>query len=180
MSIFNESGISFDFGKGWECIKFDEDNAYKRVSNNLKHTKGVDFIGIYNRQLVIIEVKNFSNYTFDVATKERLKYEGEKLMTEIAEKVRDSLACISAAARFSTNNPAFWKSINQLILDNSIKVKVVAWIEFDEGDRETKHAQIHVWRDTLKRKLKWLHAIDVSINNIDNPPPFKDCVATAN
>ncbi|KAA6329871.1 hypothetical protein EZS27_021360 [termite gut metagenome] len=101
-------------------------------------------------------------------------------MTEIAEKIRDSLACISAAARFSTNNHAFWKSINQLILDSNVKVKVIAWIEFDERDGETKQAKMRVWRDTLKRKLQWLHAIDVSINNIDNPPPLKDCVATPN
>ncbi|KAA6316453.1 hypothetical protein EZS27_033239 [termite gut metagenome] len=107
MSIFNESGISFNFGEGWEYIRFDKDKAYKRVSDALQHTKGIDFIGIYNRQLVIIEVKNFSNHTSDVTTKERLKHEGEKLMTEIAEKVRDSLACISAAAKFFTNNHAF-------------------------------------------------------------------------
>ncbi|KAA6322263.1 hypothetical protein EZS27_028178 [termite gut metagenome] len=180
MNIFNESGISFDFGKGWECIKFDEEKAYKRVSDNVKHTKGIDFIGIYNRQLVIIEVKNFANHTSDIVTKERLKQEAEELMTEIAEKIRDSLACVSAAARFSTNNHAFWKFINQLILDSNVKVKVIAWIEFDERDGETKKIKMRVWRDTLKRKLQWLHAIDVSINNIDNPPPLKDCVATAN
>lgn len=72
MSNFQESGISFKFSSPqWAVVKYDEHLAHKKVSNALQPTKAVDFLGIHdNRQLFLVEVKNYRGHTHDAETQE--------------------------------------------------------------------------------------------------------------
>ncbi|GHT19067.1 hypothetical protein AGMMS4957_02540 [Bacteroidia bacterium] len=45
-------------------------------------------------------------------------------------------------------------------------------IKFDEPNAKEKKAKMSAWGDKLKKKLHWLHATAISINNVDNPPPI--------
>lgn len=170
----NESGIIFEHDDSTcSSIKFDEHNAYKKVDRCLKPTKGVDFIYIYdNNKLVFLEVKNFLGHTSDPSTQDRLKNNAEELMTEIALKVRDSIACATAAARYSPHDVDFWNSFNNIFLDDTTKILIIAWIEFDGNNEKEKKFKMSLWREKLKKKLKWLHAAGISVNNINNPPPI--------
>lgn len=48
MSKFQESNLNFDFkGAGWSVVKYDEHVAHGKISNVVKPTKAVDFLGIY-------------------------------------------------------------------------------------------------------------------------------------
>lgn len=68
MSNFQESGINFKFqSPKWNVVKYDEHLAHKKVSNALQPTKAVDFLGIHdNRQLFLVEVKNYRGHTHAV------------------------------------------------------------------------------------------------------------------
>lgn len=130
--IIEESNLRFSFqDENWWVVKFDEDINYTKVIKNLQGTKGVDFVGIYNSDnLFFFEVKNFRNHTMDIQSQERLANGGEDLTTEIAQKVRDSLACIIGASRNATNNIEKWRSTCNLISTNK-PFKIIAWIEED-------------------------------------------------
>lgn len=110
MSDFQESGISFKFSSPkWAVVKYDEHLAHKKVSNALQPTKAVDFLGIHdNRQLFLVEVKNYRGHTHDAETQEVLQAKGDELMRRIAVKVRDTIATATNAARFSTNDEDFF------------------------------------------------------------------------
>jgi hypothetical protein len=174
MKATEESGIIFEHDETTcECIKFDENVAYKKVDKMLKPTKGVDFIYIFNnKRLAFVEVKNMKGHTTDSATKEKFKDEAEDLMTAIAIKVRDSIACGMSAAKFSTNDSKFWKSFNTIFLKEDESVIVVAWIEFDGENEREKRSKMKIWGDKLKQKLHWIHSVKVSVNDIDNPAPL--------
>lgn len=74
----------------------------------MQPTKAVDFLGIHdNRQLFLVEVKNYRGHTHDAETQEVLQAKGDELMRRIAVKVRDTIATATNAARFSTNDEDF-------------------------------------------------------------------------
>ena len=81
MSNFQESGISFKFSSPqWAVVKYDEHLAHKKVSNALQPTKAVDFLGIHdNRQLFLVEVKNYRGHTHDAETQEVFQAKGDEL-----------------------------------------------------------------------------------------------------
>jgi len=167
-----ESGIRFDYDENaCRCIKFDDDVAYRSVERHLKPTKGVDFIYMSDDKLVFVEVKNFIGHTHKPETKERLDENGDHLMTEIALKVKDTLACALSAARFSTNDHEFWHSFNRYFIDEKKKVLVIAWIEFDARNEKERRAKMDAWNRKLKQKLHWIHSVKVSVNSVQVPPP---------
>ena len=170
MSNFQESGINFKFqSPKWNVVKYDEHLAHKKVSNALQPTKAVDFLGIHdNRQLFLVEVKNYRGHTHDAETQEVLQAKGEELMRRIAVKVRDTIATVTNSARFSTNDEDFFTRINQLLLDNQKKIVIIACIELDIAGEKEHKARMSVWMQKLKQKLAWLHAAKISINPIEN------------
>ena len=170
MSNFQESGINFKFqSPKWNVVKYDEHLAHKKVSNALQPTKAVDFLGIHdNRQLFLVEVKNYRGHTHDAETQEVLQAKGEELMRRIAVKVRDTITTVTNSARFSTNDEDFFTRINQLLLDNQKKIVIIACIELDIAGEKEHKARMSVWMQKLKQKLAWLHAAKISINPIEN------------
>ena len=169
MSKFEESNLNFDFNEvEWNVIKYDDHPAHKKISNGVQPTKAVDFLGIYDdKKLYFIEVKNYRGYTGDPKTQEVLKAGGEELMRRIAIKVRDTIAGATNAARFSTNEKNFFIRFNEILLDDTKKIVVIAWIEFDEMNEKERKAKMGVWQQKLKQKLSWLHAAKVSINSVN-------------
>lgn len=169
MSDFIESNINFSFNSSWSVVKFDGHQAHKKVEKRLKPTKAVDFLGIYNNaQLFFVEVKNYRGHTGDGTTQEVLQRDGEELMHRIAIKIRDTIASSTASSRFSTNDKDFFTQVNQLLLDDSKKMVIIACIEYDAKNEKERKVQMSIWQQKLKQKLSWLHAIKVSINSVDN------------
>ena len=146
MSNFQESGISFKFSSPqWAVVKYDEHLAHKKVSNALQPTKAVDFLGIHdNRQLFLVEVKNYRGHTHDAETQEVFQAKGDELMRRIAVKVRDTIATATNAARFSTNDEDFFTLINRLLLDGQKKIVVIACIELDVADEKEHKVRMSI------------------------------------
>lgn len=168
MSDFQESGINFCFQPNWTVFKYDEHLAHKKVEKFLKPTKAVDFLGIHNDKLYFVEVKNYRDHTGDDTTQEVLQGNGEELMHRIAMKVRDTIATSTGAARFSTNDGAFFTRVNQLLLDEEKKLVVIACVELDVSNDKERKAKMGIWQQKLKQKLSWLHAVRISVNSVSN------------
>lgn len=168
--IFEESNLRFTFQDDkWWIVKFDDDVNYIKVSKNLQNTRGVDFVGIYNsRNLFFFEIKNFRNHTMDDQTQIRLANGAEDLTTEIAQKVKDSVACIVGASRNATNESNKWKDACNIISNNK-PFNIIAWIEEDDPNTEYKRKKRKAYLSTriskLKNKLHWLTS-RVFIENI--------------
>lgn len=95
MKTFNESGLVFEFETPpWDIVfQFDTHKAYLDLSKDIPETKAVDFIGVKAEFIHFIEVKNLRHVRIE--SKPRL--DGE-LWIEVAQKVRDTLACLFARA----------------------------------------------------------------------------------
>lgn len=154
MIRFEESDLAFEFGSHWRVFQFDKHHDYQNMKDTLEETKGIDFLGIYdNRELYLIEVKNLRGYRLE--NRDRL-LKGE-LAIEVAQKVRDSLACIIGAHRTSSN-PEFWQSYKRLLCDADASIKIVLWLEFDlpSHPQQARKVRASVATNVFKQKLTWL------------------------
>ena len=55
--VFEESGLLFTFSDAWNVRPFDDHRYYRWFSG--RGFRGVDFVGVYRDQLVLMEVKNY-------------------------------------------------------------------------------------------------------------------------
>ena len=125
----------------------------------MQPTKAVDFLGIHdNRQLFLVEVKNYRGHTHDAETQEVLQAKGDELMRRIAVKVRDTIATATNAGTFSTNDEDFSPGLTRLLLDGQKKIVIIACIELDVADEKGHKVRMSIWMQKLKQKLSWLHA----------------------
>ena len=156
MIQFNEGVQSFVFGDKWIVLKLDESNAYRTgIEKRIQGTKAVDFVGVFNAQeLYLIEVKDFRGH--HIENRERL-LKGE-LPVEVAQKVRDSLACIVGAFHNSSDLEE-WKPYMQKLCNPNSEIKVVVWLEEDlpPSHPSLRRKSMDSTRASVfKQKLAWL------------------------
>ena len=101
MKTFTESNLIFSFEEeNWNIIQYDKDPKYLTISNALEGTKAIDFLGFYNKSvLVLFEVKGFRGYGSQKSVSDRLADGMEVLTTEVAQKVKDTVAAIVGISR---------------------------------------------------------------------------------
>ncbi len=159
MTRYCEQRICFNFDDNfWEhIIKFDEHPDYKKIEK-LDKSKGVDFLTINSNNICFIEIKDFKNYRIE--NKERLKQNANELMTEVAIKVKDSLACIVAANRNSTNDKQVWSNALDVLANIRKNITVILWLEKDQERKKTNNkrakSKAYDYKRTLQNKLNWL------------------------
>lgn len=168
MKEFRESGLIFRFNDQWEIYQLDKETDYlAKICKQIPGTKSIDFIG-YNATehiLLFIEVKSFRGYG-NHTNMQRLDGKHDDITTEVAQKVRDSLATIIGSARHSTNLPEIWKKYVTHI-NNNKSLKVIAWVELDvsiENLLARAKINMHTRRNELRKRLTWLTS-DVQIMN---------------
>lgn len=169
MKTFTESNLIFSFDEEyWNLIQYDKDPKYTAIRDALEGTKAVDFLGFYNHStLVMFEVKGFRGYGSQKSVNERLADGMEVLSTEIAQKVKDTVAAIAGISRNIPTQNTIWEKAATQILQNKNLV-IIAWIEEDLNSkslRDRKKQEMSVRARKLKNKLAWL-TNDVSVDNI--------------
>lgn len=153
MTEFEESRLKFRFGDTWQIFQLDSSDSktmhrdYRDGIAKIQNTCAVDFVGIHDDILYLIEVKNFKNY--EAENEEKLS--SGQLAIKIAQKVRDSISCIVAASRTS-DNYGFWQPFKNLLCDRDKIIKVIAWLE------NAPAAPTPTARNTqlIATKLNWL------------------------
>ena len=93
---FKESDLQFRFSKEWNVRPFD-DHRFYRWSSGLGY-RGVDFVGIFQEELFLIEVKNYRRRKGmpDEDALQAIRQEPEAFISKMVEKVEDSLKLIRA------------------------------------------------------------------------------------
>lgn len=167
---FNEEYQRFIFNDNWTVIKYDDDPAYRERIGKLSKTKSLDFIGLYDNDLYLIEVKDYRNHR--IPNQPRL-IKGE-LAIILGQKVRDTIAGIIGAYR--TSNPQKWDGFAHNLIDRNRVIRVVLWLEYDmpphpEGRRKVRAS---VENKVFKKQLKWLTGQVIVVNQSDNILPGVD------
>lgn len=163
---FEESRLEFDFDtRKWEVIQYDAHPDYVSISNKLQGTKAVDFLGFYKNRLIMFEVKNFRGFGNRNDVEQRLFNGMEELTTEIAQKVKDTIAVTTALGRSVKND--FWVKVFRYVSENK-PITIIAWIEEDTNSslKKRKKNEMSIRRGYLAKKLDWL--TDPSLISIDN------------
>ena len=155
MTRIEEGFLAFEFGNRWRVFKLDEHRDYRERVGKLEGTKAVDFLGILDEnELYLIEVKDFRGHRIE--NKDRL-LTGE-LAIEIAQKVRDSLACMIGAHRTSSLSE-HWEPYLRFLCDRHRGIKVALWLEEDlppPHPHLREKARASVETNIFKQKLTWL------------------------
>ncbi|HMQ50083.1 MAG TPA: hypothetical protein PKA00_21860 [Saprospiraceae bacterium] len=149
---FEESGLFFCFSPDWVIKKYDQHKFYRGLSG--VGLKGVDFLGIYQGQLVLFEVKNYrrraawhKDNPLDIIINDPAY-----LANAMSEKVLDTMTAIDAVwqyyrrkwwfrlfspliDRFANPNldAAFWAEAYQLMQQKE-KLIAVLWFETEEPE----------------------------------------------
>jgi len=173
MTRIEEGYLVFEFSEKWQVFKLDEHPDYREKIGKIDETKAVDFVGIFNNEtLYFIEIKDFRGYRIE--NKERLlksqlpscqlvndECQFDKgslsLPIELAQKVRDSIACIIASCRTSSE-PKDWFPYANLLCQKKREIKVVLWLEQDLPPFPLlrKKARASINTKIFKQKLRWL------------------------
>jgi hypothetical protein len=169
-----EDNLLFKFNdEFWSCVlKYDDKDdkgrpmlaEYLNVYKATFGCKAVDFIGILEQKnLVLIEIKDFRNNE----TTNKVRVISGELSTEIATKVRDTIAAIVGANRTSeTRESDCFKQYFSLLASLKKEIYVVLWCE-GEFSKQFKAANYNQIKD-LKEKLSWLTKRVYVSNRADN------------
>ena len=166
MPVLEEQYIRFDFDDhSWTVFQLDEHSSYRNGIEKLDGTKSIDFLGLHQDTLYLIEVKDFRQYRSQ--NQPRLT-EGE-LAVEFGQKVRDSIACIIGSYRNPSHTDLYRDYFQKLEADQIIKL--VLWLEYDLPAYNPKRRQVKasVQSNIYKQKVRWLYPNSrVLVSNIQN------------
>ena len=94
--IFEESSLLFTFSDAWNVRPFDDHRYYRWVSG--LGFRGVDFIGLYQGKLVLMEVKNYRRREgmSEADAFQAVREAPETFALKMVGKVEDSLRIVQA------------------------------------------------------------------------------------
>lgn len=101
MTEFQEGELLFRFAEGITVCKYDDTKFYRTTMLRVEGTKAVDFLTVRSGSgtpgdLVLIEVKDLSGHE----SRNRQRLLSGRLVSEVVQKVRDTLAGLFAAQRW--------------------------------------------------------------------------------
>lgn len=174
MKAFPEQNILFIFDDDWVCEKWDDHATYRKGIGKLRGTQAVDFLGVCDSAIYLIEVKDFRGHRIDGKDKAHWS-------DEVACKVRDTLAgIVGAAISGEPREDIVACCVDVLEGRDRNKVHVVAWILEDEQrshpDHRKRNSQLSVkqkesaqWRKMLEKRLEWLTPKVKHANPFEHP-----------
>lgn len=158
---FNESRLEFCFDGSWTHVqKYDDGAFYRKQCAKLSGTTAVDFVGMHEGRVWLIEVKNLTGYT--VENRERV-LKGE-LWQQVAQNFRDTVAALVGAHVSDGSVDGRAEMIQALARAPAVRPLVLAlWLEpADAGlpDRRLPDRRSPVrsstFQQALKRQIAWL------------------------
>ncbi|NJL76158.1 MAG: hypothetical protein HC892_15215 [Saprospiraceae bacterium] len=124
MTIIEESGIQFNFGRRWTIRKYDTHTYYRGMSG--LGMKAIDFVGVLDGQTVyLIEVKNFERIPrlHVERTKEKLEGHPSYIVLNFVEKVENTQKGIAVIAQYLSR-----KYYLSVLFQLSLRWKYTTWL----------------------------------------------------
>lgn len=145
----DESRLRFVFDNDWTVVKWDDHEAHRQGLCKMEGTKAVDFLGLWMGEPCFIEVKNFCDYRID--NKRRLR--SGALATEIAAKVRNTLASLIWACDRAGLDQTGLRDFVRPLVNRSTKVPIVLWLEEDRPSAMANSALA----ERIKHEISWIN-----------------------
>ncbi len=133
----------------------------------MQGVKAIDFLAFNSNCLHLFEIKNFRGYGHIHANQQRVANYMEDLTTEIAQKVKDTVALLVGFGRNDNSTHRLW-CLSLKHLTGFKHVIITAWIEEDHSSSvhaKRKKSELNIKLEKLKKKLFWLTPI-VTIENV--------------
>lgn len=154
MTVIDEGRLQFDFGPSWRVLKYDDHSDYINGIQKLDSTKAVDILGILGSASIwMIEIKDFRGHA---TVQNRARIDSGELATEVALKLRDTIAGVVSGNRTSST-PTTWQPFARALVNTSKQAWVVLWLEDDRAQTNP-----HKWKakasfltKALRGKTKW-------------------------
>lgn len=141
MPTINEGKLTFIFPDEWRAILYDKDSFYREHFQGFADGKAVDIVAFAPKgeSLWLIEIK-------DYRAKRRDKE--MDIFTEIAHKVRDTLACLYLAQRKPES------SLYAFAQQAATKSRIRVVLHLEQPKKPSREYPLVVQRDNARRKLK--------------------------
>lgn len=155
---FTEHGLRFEFGDAWSGVKYDGHRLYRSGIISVPGTKALDFFGLHaGGMLLFFEANDYR------ATARLTHGSTAETLSEIAQKVRDTLAGIWAARLRGTLPPELAKVFSA----KAVRQVVLAWWrehDLPHNSRRRLRTQLGPLRARLASQSNWLgcHALVLS------------------
>lgn len=169
--IFEESGLLFTFSDAWNVWAFDDHRYYRWLSG--RGLRGVDFIGLYQGKLVLMEVKNYRRREGMSKTDafQAVRKDPASFSMKLMGKVKDSLRIVQAVnnahrrrwwfplflrlpdtwkRRFPQTY--FWHVASQLALDPA-NCTFVLWLDADSDTTDAEKTIINILNKNLTEEI---------------------------
>ena len=154
--VVDEKRLRFSFDQSWLVCRWDKDECQKGF-HLLKSTRAIDIIGLVGSRPFFIEITDYRGYS---AKARHGRHSGE-LASEVAEKVRDSLAGLIWSVRRDGVDPGDLAQFVTAIIRADEKPFVALWLEEDE----LSPVDAKTLGDDIKKLLRpWLSARVVVLN----------------
>jgi hypothetical protein len=170
--IFEESGLLFTFSDAWDVRAFDDHRYYRWLSG--RGLRGVDFIGLHQGKLVLIEVKNFRRREGMSTTDafQAVREDPASFAMKLVGKVNGSLEIVQAVndahrrrwwfplflrlpdpwkQRFPQRY--FWYVTSELALDPA-NCTFVLWLDADSDTSGAEETIMHLLHQNLTEKIR--------------------------
>lgn len=124
-----EGEITFTFADGLQVCKYDDTKFYRGTMLRVEGTKGVDFIVVQAGsgnlgEAVLVEVKDLTGHE----SRNRQRLLSGRLVSEVAQKVRDTLSGLYAAQRWDIEE---LRPFTRALFQNpaSARIRVILFLE---------------------------------------------------
>lgn len=150
-SEFEESGLIFRFPKDWIVFKYDEHRFYRYVSGS--GLKGVDFIGVHEEKLFLIEVKNYKDRvkldTYDPMENllNSAKAQGERYV----RKLKDSLKLLDVIQQYYLRKWWYRKIYLPFLRKTKIKSELDFWTKVTALKDQPRQVTFVLWLELPQR-----------------------------
>jgi hypothetical protein len=162
---FREGNLEITFDETWRCEKWDECAAFAQGIKKLQGTRAIDFLGIRNDKIYLIEIKDFREHRIENKDRQPIK-----LPEEIAFKVRDTIAGVVGASIMKTGD-TLTRECTEILghTNDTSRVRVIAWILEDKIRPAKGHMHAATRRKQLEAQLRWLTTKVREGNPLVNP-----------
>lgn len=166
-TILEEEFQRFTFDDSWTVFCYDCAQAgYHEIRDRVPGSKSCDFAGIRAAAGHLIEVKDFRGYR--IQNKARIS-DGE-LATEVAQKVRDTLAGLVSGVRRGDSHRPWNELLAQHLGVAGGRITVVLSLEDDAASQPLKWKQrLSILADQIEAKLHWLRVRVSVVSPQTNP-----------
>lgn len=150
--VHDEKGLSFSF-EGWEfVVPYDKSPFHlERVVRALNGTKAVDFVGVREGRVYLIEVTDYRN-----AGEHDLR--SGKVFCETGQKARDTFAAIVGSWMVGSLSEGWALRVAQILTDRSLGAPpvVVLWLESDALRSKRAPVMLAAWHRQLEKNTRWI------------------------